>query len=231
MKFMKLGFFFSSYSYYRFNITTIRVFHSIFQEFKQNLFQYYLNYTSNNEEMTMVLENYKQLIRIQDEQLQTFDLLKKGGNAGIEMIEDVKKKDELIEEMKKKEVTLEQEVFDWKERFSKKEIACREKEQECEQFEYSLQTLQVTANEEKKQYEEEIEGLKKELEIKANEYQQYTQDREQESSSMMIALNKKQDQITFLNETMKEYENTIDELRKDLQAGRESVYDEIMNRS
>ena len=181
--------------------------------------------------MTMVLENYKQLIRIQDEQLQTFDLLKKGGNAGIEMIEDVKKKDELIEEMKKKEVTLEQEVFDWKERFSKKEIACREKEQECEQFEYSLQTLQVTANEEKKQYEEEIEGLKKELEIKANEYQQYTQDREQESSSMMIALNKKQDQITFLNETMKEYENTIDELRKDLQAGRESVYDEIMNRS
>ena len=173
--------------------------------------------------MTMVLENYKQLIRIQDEQLQTFDLLKKGGSAGIEMIEDVKKKDELIEEMKKKEVSLEQEVFDWKERFSKKETACREKEQECEQFEYSLQTLQVTANEEKKQFEEEIEGLKKELEVKENEYQQYSQEKEQEAASMMIALNKKQDQITFLNETMKEYETTIDELRKDLQAGREFI--------
>lgn len=169
--------------------------------------------------MTMVLENYKQLIRIQDEQLQTFDLLKKGGNAGIEMIEEMKKKDELIEEMKKKGVTLEQEVFDWKERFSKKEVSCREKEQECEQFEYSLKTLQVTANEEKKKYEEEIEELKKELEIKEEEYKKHTEEKEQESSSMLIALNKKQDQITLLDETMKEYENTIDELRKDLQAG------------
>lgn len=169
------------------------------------------------EEIQVILDNYKQLIRIQDSQIQTFDLLKKGGDSGIEVIEELKKKDDLIEELKKKEISLEQDVFDWKERFSKKEHMLREKEQECEQFDYSLRDLQEATQKEKESFEQKIQELQESLQTSKDAFETYRNEKEQETSSFMISLNKKQEQINMLDDMTKDYETTITELRSELQ--------------
>lgn len=168
-------------------------------------------------ETQLVIDNYKQLIRIQDNQLQTFDLLKKGGNSGIEVVEELKTKDQEIEDLKKKQISLEQDVFDWKERFSQKEETLRSKEQECEQLEYSLNALQNSTSEEKTQYENSIVELRDELEKKENEFKEYREEKENEMNTFLVNLNKKQEQINMLDDASNEYERTISELRQEIQ--------------
>lgn len=200
-----------------FDFCTISVFHTVFTQFKTTLFGYYLNMSVPVEETQLVIDNYKQLIRIQDNQLQTFDLLKKGGNSGIEVVEELKTKDQEIEDLKKKQISLEQDVFDWKERFSQKEETLRSKEQECEQLEYSLNALQNSTSEEKTQYENSIVELRDELEKKENEFKEYREEKENEMNTFLVNLNKKQEQINMLDDASNEYERTISELRQEIQ--------------
>lgn len=202
---------------FSFDLTTIVAFNKVFQSFKSTLFGFYLDFVVPTDETQVILDNYKQLIRIQDSQLQTFNLLKKGGDSGIEVIEEMKKKDELIEEMKKKEISLEQDVFDWKERFSKKEEDVRLKEQECEQHEYSLKILQESSQKEKETLEQTIHDLQQSLQTNKEEYESYRTEKEHEVNSFMVSLNKKQEQINMLDEVTKDYETTINELRSELQ--------------
>ena len=169
------------------------------------------------EETQQVVDNYKQLIRMQDEQLQTFDLLRKGGDSGIEVIEEMKKSQELVESLKKKQESLEQDVYDWKERFSEKEKRLREKEQECEQLNNSLQDLHDMAKKEEEEKEEIIQELESQIQATSEAFSQYREEKENEMNTYLISLTKKQEQIDLLNDATKDYEVTIAELKSDLQ--------------
>ena len=97
----------------------------VYHRFKNALFDYYLGSApAGDEETALVINNYKELIRIQDADQRLLQLVQMAaGGAGIEQVEEFASKDKELEALAKKVTELEQDVFDWKGRFSEKEEA------------------------------------------------------------------------------------------------------------
>ena len=163
----------------------------VYHRFKNALFDYYLGSApAADEETALVINNYKELIRIQDADQRLLQLVQMAaGGAGIEQVEEFASKDKELEALAKKVTELEQDVFDWKGRFSEKEEALRTRDQAFEQVEYEL-----AAKEEKE-----------------------AETHEQEMSGMLQSLNKKEEQLRELNESADHLEAVIRELRAELQ--------------
>ena len=100
----------------------------VYHRFKNALFDYYLGSApAGDEETALVINNYKELIRIQDADQRLLQLVQMAaGGAGIEQVEEFASKDKELEALAKKVTELEQDVFDWKGRFSEKEEALRQ---------------------------------------------------------------------------------------------------------
>ena len=113
----------------------------VYHRFKNALFDYYLGSApAGDEETALVINNYKELIRIQDADQRLLQLVQMAaGSAGIEQVEEFASKDKELEALAKKVTELEQDVFDWKGRFSEKEEALRARDQAFEQVEYELE--------------------------------------------------------------------------------------------
>lgn len=107
----------------------------VYHRFKNALFDYYLGSApAADEETALVINNYKELIRIQDADQRLLQLVQMAaGGAGIEQVEEFASKDKELEALAKKVTELEQDVFDWKGRFSEKEEALRARDQAFEQ--------------------------------------------------------------------------------------------------
>ena len=88
----------------------------VYHRFKNALFDYYLGSApAGDEETALVINNYKELIRIQDADQRLLQLVQMAaGGAGIEQVEEFASKDKELEALAKKVTELEQDVFDWK---------------------------------------------------------------------------------------------------------------------
>ena len=128
------------------------------------------------------------------------------GGAGIEQVEEFASKDKELEALAKKVTELEQDVFDWKGRFSEKEEALRARDQAFEQVEYEL--------EEARHQHAAAEAARAELAAKE---EKEAETHEQEMSGMLQSLNKKEEQLRELNESADHLEAVIRELRTELQ--------------
>ena len=171
----------------------------VYHRFKNALFDYYLGSApAADEETALVINNYKELIRIQDADQRLLQLVQMAaGGAGIEQVEEFASKDKELEALAKKVTELEQDVFDWKGRFSEKEEALRTRDQAFEQVEYELE-----------------EAARAELAAKE---EKEAETHEQEMSGMLQSLNKKEEQLRELNESADHLEAVIRELRAELQ--------------
>lgn len=180
----------------------------VYHRFKNALFDYYLGIApAADEETALVINNYKELIRIQDADQRMLQLVKMAASgAGIEQVEEFASKDKELEALQKRVTELEQDVFDWKGRFSEKEEALRTREQAFEQVEYELE-------EERRQHA----AAAAEKEQLAAEGEKEREKHEQELSGMMQSLNRKEEQLRELNESADRLEAVIRELRAELQ--------------
>lgn len=176
--------------------------------FKNGLFDYYLGLEPvADEETALVINNYKELIRIQDADQRMLQLVKMAASGtGIEQVEEFASKDKEVEALTKKVGELEQDVFDWKGRFSEKEELLRARDQAFEQVEYELEE----ARRQHAAAEEERAKLAAAEEKEAEKH-------EQEMSGMLQSLNKKEEQLRELNESADHLEAVIKELRGELQ--------------
>ena len=180
----------------------------VYHRFKNALFDYYLGSApAADEETALVINNYKELIRIQDADQRLLQLVQMAaGGAGIEQVEEFASKDKELEALAKKVTELEQDVFDWKGRFSEKEEALRARDQAFEQVEYEL--------EEARRQHAAAEAARAELAAKE---EKEAETHEQEMSGMLQSLNKKEEQLRELNESADHLEAVIRELRAELQ--------------
>ena len=113
-----------------------------------------------DDDSQMVINSYKELIRVQDQDLRTIKLATSSGQgAGIELIEEYEVKTKELEASGKRIQDLEQEVYDWKQRFSAKEEALREKDQSYEQLESVSQNEKEMLKKENSSLEEQIRFL------------------------------------------------------------------------
>ena len=180
----------------------------VYHRFKNGLFDYYLGLEPvADEETALVINNYKELIRIQDADQRMLQLVKMAASGtGIEQVEEFASKDKEVEALTKKVGELEQDVFDWKGRFSEKEELLRARDQAFEQVEYELEE----ARRQHAAAEEERAKLAAAEEKEAEKH-------EQEMSGMLQSLNKKEEQLRELNESVDHLEAVIKELRGELQ--------------
>ena len=180
----------------------------VYHRFKNGLFDYYLGLEPvADEETALVINNYKELIRIQDADQRMLQLVKMAASGtGIEQVEEFASKDKEVEALTKKVGELEQDVFDWKGRFSEKEELLRARDQAFEQVEYELEE----ARRQHAAAEEERAKLAAAEEKEAEKH-------EQEMSGMLQSLNKKEEQLRELNESADHLEAVIKELRGELQ--------------
>ena len=180
----------------------------VYHRFKNGLFDYYLGLEPvADEETVLVINNYKELIRIQDADQRMLQLVKMAASGtGIEQVEEFASKDKEVEALTKKVGELEQDVFDWKGRFSEKEELLRARDQAFEQVEYELEE----ARRQHAAAEEERAKLAAAEEKEAEKH-------EQEMSGMLQSLNKKEEQLRELNESADHLEAVIKELRGELQ--------------
>lgn len=180
----------------------------VYHRFKNGLFDYYLGLEpSADEETALVINNYKELIRIQDADQRMLQLVKMAASGtGIEQVEEFASKDKEVEALTKKVGELEQDVFDWKGRFSEKEELLRARDQAFEQVEYELEE----ARRKHAAAEEERAKLAAAEEKEAEKH-------EQEMSGMLQSLNKKEEQLRELNDSADHLEAVIKELRAELQ--------------
>ncbi|KAK8810971.1 hypothetical protein WA556_004113, partial [Blastocystis sp. ATCC 50177/Nand II] len=188
----------------------------VYHRFKNALFDYYLGSApAGDEETALVINNYKELIRIQDADQRLLQLVQMAaGGAGIEQVEEFASKDKELEALAKKVTELEQDVFDWKGRFSEKEEALRARDQAFEQVEYEL--------EEARRQHAAAEAARAELAAKE---EKEAETHEQEMSGMLQSLNKKEEQLRELNESADHLEAVIRELRAELQRNQTEAKD------
>lgn len=181
---------------------------SVYHRFKNALFDFYLALPpSGDEDTAMVINNYKELIRIQDADQRMLKLVNASSSGeGIEQIEEFANKEKELEAMKSTITDLEQQVFDWKQHFSEKEELLRAKEQSHEQLEFEL------GEEQKKSA-----ALLGEKETLEETLSQQKEEHEQEMSTLMLSFNKKEEQIRQADEANGHLENYIKELRAELQ--------------
>ena len=171
-----------------------------------------------DDDSQMVINSYKELIRVQDQDLRTIKLATSSGQgAGIELIEEYEVKTKELEASGKRIQDLEQEVYDWKQRFSAKEEALREKDQSYEQLEYVSQNEKKMLKKENSSLEEQIRFLNEEKTMLEAAAEQSKEKHEQEMDAMMVSLEKKENQIRLLDSTVTNYDNVILELRQELQ--------------
>ena len=200
----------------------LEIISGVFDRFHTTLFSFYVNLPTEFEsDSQMVIDNYKELIRVQDQDYRTMKLMG-GDGASIELAEQYETKMGELEQANRRLQDLEQEVFDWKNRFSTKEQALREKDEAYEQLEYC-------AGEEKKSFQQEKETLEKRVSELENEQQAMseTMEREQashkeEMTSMMASLKKKEDAIHVMDGSVADLEAVIQELRAELQKNQTS---------
>ena len=180
----------------------------VYHRFKNALFDYYLGSApAGDEETALVINNYKELIRIQDADQRMLKLVNASSSGeGIEQIEEFANKEKEVEAMKNTITDLEQQVFDWKQHFSEKEELLRAKEQSHEQLEFEL------GEEQKKSA-----ALLGEKETLEETLSQQKEEHEQEMSTLMLSFNKKEEQIRQADEANGHLENYIKELRAELQ--------------
>ena len=172
---------------------------SVYHRFKNALFDFYLALPpSGDEDTALVINNYKELIRIQDADQRMLKMVNASSSGeGIEQIEEFANKEKEVEAMKNTITDLEQQVFDWKQHFSEKEELLRAKEQSHEQKKSAAllgekETLEETLSQQKEEHE-------------------------QEMSTLMLSFNKKEEQIRQADEANGHLENYIKELRAELQ--------------
>ena len=154
----------------------LEIISGVFDRFHTTLFSFYVNLPTEFEsDSQMVIDNYKELIRVQDQDYRTMKLMG-GDGASIELAEQYETKMGELEQANRRLQDLEQEVFDWKNRFSTKEQALREKDEAYEQLEYC-------AGEEKKTLQQEKEALEKRVSELENEQQAMSETMEREQAS------------------------------------------------
>lgn len=201
------------------DITMVDLMESVYHRFKDTLFSFFIGLNPMfDDDSQIVINSYKELIRVQDQDLRTIKLATSNNQgAGIELVEEYESMTKKLEASGKQIQNLEQEVYDWKQRFSSKEEALREKEQSYEQLEYASQMEKETLEKEKEALNGQIEQLNKEKEEFQEVAEQNRDTHEQEMSAMMVSLEKKENQIRTLDSTVTSYENVIQELRQELQ--------------
>lgn len=192
---------------------------SVYHFFKDTLFSFFIGISPMfDDDSQMVINSYKELIRVQDQDLRTIKLATSSGQgAGIELIEEYEVKTKELEASGKRIQDLEQEVYDWKQRFSAKEEALREKDQSYEQLEYVSQNEKEMLKKENSSLEEQIRFLNEEKTMLEAAAEQSKEKHEQEMDAMMVSLEKKENQIRLLDSTVTNYDNVILELRQELQ--------------
>ena len=192
---------------------------SVYHFFKDTLFSFFIGISPMfDDDSQMVINSYKELIRVQDQDLRTIKLATSSGQgAGIELIEEYEVKTKELEASGKRIQDLEQEVYDWKQRFSAKEEALREKDQSYEQLEYVSQNEKKMLKKENSSLEEQIRFLNEEKTMLEAAAEQSKEKHEQEMDAMMVSLEKKENQIRLLDSTVTNYDNVILELRQELQ--------------
>ena len=192
---------------------------SVYHFFKDTLFSFFIGISPMfDDDSQMVINSYKELIRVQDQDLRTIKLATSSGQgAGIELIEEYEVKTKELEASGKRIQDLEQEVYDWKQRFSAKEEALREKDQSYEQLEYVSQNEKEMLKKENSSLEEQIRFLNEEKTMLEAAPEQSKERHEQEMDAMMVSLEKKENQIRLLDSTVTNYDNVILELRQELQ--------------
>ena len=191
----------------------------VYHFFKDTLFSFFIGISPMfDDDSQMVINSYKELIRVQDQDLRTIKLATSSGQgAGIELIEEYEVKTKELEASGKRIQDLEQEVYDWKQRFSAKEEALREKDQSYEQLEYVSQNEKEMLKKENSSLEEQIRFLNEEKTMLEAAAEQSKEKHEQEMDAMMVSLEKKENQIRLLDSTVTNYDNVILELRQELQ--------------
>ena len=201
------------------DITMVDLMESVYHRFKDTLFSFFIGLNPMfDDDSQIVINSYKELIRVQDQDLRTIKLATSNNQgAGIELVEEYESMTKKLEASGKQIQNLEQEVYDWKQRFSSKEEALREKEQSYEQLEYASQMEKESFEKEKEALNGQIEQLDKEKEELQEITEQNRDTHEQEMSAMMASLEKKENQIRTLDSTVTSYENVIQELRQELQ--------------
>lgn len=197
----------------------INLMESVYHFFKDTLFSFFIGISPMfDDDSQMVINSYKELIRVQDQDLRTIKLATSSGQgAGIELIEEYEVKTKELEASGKRIQDLEQEVYDWKQRFSAKEEALREKDQSYEQLEYVSQNEKEMLKKENSSLEEQIRFLNEEKTMLEAAAEQSKEKHEQEMDAMMVSLEKKENQIRLLDSTVTNYDNVILELRQELQ--------------
>lgn len=197
---------------------------ALFDGFHDTLFAYFIELPTDFEsDAQLIINNYKELIRIQDNDNRTMKLMGgAGGGAGgsgeggIELAEQYEAKTAELETAARRIQDLEQEVFDWKNQFSEKEKAVREKEEAYEQLSSEFSEEKKRLEEEKAVLENEVNGLEEERVTTAEELAHMQKEHEQAMESMMIALKKKEEQVSYVNSENASLEQVIQELKEQL---------------
>ena len=201
----------------RMDSTFVTLVSSVFTRFHDTLFSYYIELPIDYEgDPQMVINSYKELIRIQDQDSHTMKLVG-GKEEGIELAEQYEVKAAELETAAHRIQDLEQEVYDWKNRFSVKEKALREKEEAYEQLEYCSANAKAKMEEEMKAVEDQMKKLEEEKESMRVSLEDHKNEHAAEVETMMISLTKKEEQVRTLDETIAHLESTIQELQGELQ--------------
>ena len=168
---------------------------ALFTRFHDTLFSYYIELPTDYEgDSQMVIDSYKELIRIQDQDCRTMKLVG-GKEEGIELAEQYEVKAAELETATHRIQDLEQEIYDWKNRFSVKEKSLREKEEAYEQLEYCAADEKSKIEEEKKQLEDQVKKLEEEKESMKMSLEDHKNEHASEVETMMISLTKKEEQV------------------------------------
>ena len=209
----------------RMDSTFVNMVSALFTRFHDTLFSYYIELPTDYEgDSQMVIDSYKELIRIQDQDCRTMKLVG-GKEEGIELAEQYEVKAAELETATHRIQDLEQEIYDWKNRFSVKEKSLREKEEAYEQLEYCAADEKSKIEEEKKQLEDQVKKLEEEKESMKMSLEDHKNEHASEVETMMISLTKKEEQVRTLDETIAHLESTIQELQAELQK-KQKVYQE-----
>ena len=194
---------------------------ALFDGFHDALFAFFIDLPTDFESDTqLIINNYKELIRIQDNDNRTMKLMGGaggGGEGGIELAEQYEAKTSELETAVRRIQDLEQEVFDWKNQFSEKEKAVREKEEAYEQLSSEFSEEKKRLEGEKAVLENEVNGMEEERVNAAEELARVQKEHEQAMESMMVALKKKEEQVSYVNSENASLEQVIQELKEQLQ--------------
>ena len=203
----------------------VEILSALFDEFHDTLFAFFINLPTDFESDTQLLiNNYKELIRIQDNDNRTMKLMGGSGNStggsgegGIELAEQYEAKMAELKTAAHRIQDLEQEVFDWKNQCSEKEKVVRAKEEAYEQLSHEFGEEKKRLEEEKAVLENEVNGMEEERVNTVEELDRVRREHEQAMESMMIALKKKEEQVSYVNSENASLEQVIQELRMQLQ--------------